>query len=102
MREEKAAAEMEVQRCYYFDEQIQTHHVAVNQQIVEASATEIKRLEVRLQEAKKAKSAQQEKARKVARSRPRLNWLSLTLLEREAVNEAYGRETRRNENVKVY
>ena len=57
---------MEVQRCYDFDEHIQTHHVTVNRQIAEAAATEIKRLEAALQEAKKEKGAQQEKARKVA------------------------------------
>ena len=51
LREGKSAAEMEVQRRYDFDEQIQTHahhaHVArtVNRQIAEAAATEIKRLE---------------------------------------------------------
>ena len=64
LREEKAAVEMEVQSCYDFDEYIQTHHVTVNRQIAEAAATEIKRLEAALQEAKKEKGAQQEKARK--------------------------------------
>ena len=53
-----------MQRCYDFDEHIQTHHVTVNRQIAEAAATEIKRLEAALQEAKKEKGAQQEKARK--------------------------------------
>ena len=64
LREGKAVAEKEVQRCYDFDEQIQTHHVAVNRQIAEATATEIKRMEAALQEAKKKKDVQQEKVRK--------------------------------------
>ena len=51
LREEKAAAETEVQRCYDFNEHIQTHHVTVNRQIAEAAATEIKRPEAALQEA---------------------------------------------------
>ena len=51
-----------MQRCYDFDEQIQTHDVAINQQITAAAATEIKQLEAALQEAQNEKSAQQEKA----------------------------------------
>ena len=43
LREEKAAAEKEMQRYSNFDKQMQTHHMAVNRQNTEAATMEIQR-----------------------------------------------------------